>query len=134
MKSYNEFHDGWFEGLWIDGRRAHIYLSTNAKERYTVVAEKVVGLSADGIKTGNIILDVLVRTHEELDEHDVAALPELQMIDPSKSSLPLQSARQQRLSILEINPSYGGSCLVLAHSFELLSRMEWLKRYAALSG
>ena len=98
------------------------------------MAEEVVGLSADGIKTGNIILDMLIRTHEELNERDVAALPELQMIDPTKANLPLQQAHRQRLMILEINPSYGGSCLVLAKSFELLSRTEWLKRYAALSG
>ncbi len=133
MKTYNEFHDGWFEGLWIDGRRAHIYLSSAAQEHFTIVAEEVVGLSADDIKTGNVIFDVLIRTHEELNEDDVAALPELQMIDLSKANLPLQRARQQRLMMLEINPSYGASCLVLARSFELLTRKQWLERYLAVS-
>jgi len=129
MKTYSEFHDGWFEGVWIDGQRVHVYLSTIDKERFTIVAEGVVGLGADGLKTGNIIFDVSIRTHEELNERDVAALPELQVIDPAKVNVPLGKAHQQKLMILEINPSYGGSCLVLARSFELLSRKEWLEGY-----
>jgi hypothetical protein len=79
MRDHHQFHDGWFEGLWIDGKRVHVYLSTIDKTRFTFVAEDVVALSADDIKTGNIILDVSTRTHEELHEDDVAALPELQM-------------------------------------------------------
>ena len=90
-------------------------------------------MGADGLKTGNIIFDVSIRTHEELNERDVAALPDLQMIDPAKVNVPLGKAHQQKLMILEINPSYGGSCLVLARSFELLSRKEWLERYAPVS-
>jgi len=129
MKTYHEFHDGWFEGLWIDGPRAHVYLSTIEKERFTIVAEGVVGLSVDDIKTGNIILEVLTRTHEELSEHDVATLRELQMIDKSKENIPLERAHQQKLMILEINPSYGGSCLILARSFDLIRRREWLERF-----
>ena len=45
-------------------------------------------MGADGLKTGNIIFDVSIRTHEELNERDVAALPDLQMIDPAKVNVP----------------------------------------------
>jgi hypothetical protein len=133
MRNYHEFHDGWFEGLWIDGPRTHVYLSTIAKERFTIVAEDVVALSADDIKTGNIIFEVLTRTHEELNEDDIAILPELQMIDASQKNIPLERAHQQKLMILEINPSYGGSCLILARSFDLMDRSEWLERYLPAS-
>jgi hypothetical protein len=133
MKNYHEFHDGWFEGLWIDGKRVHVYLSTVNKKAFTMVAQAVAGLSVDGLKTGNIILDVLVKTHEELNDHDVATLPELQMIDTTKPNLALQKVHEQKLSVMEINPSYGGSCLILAQSFALFERTEWFQRYAVVS-
>jgi hypothetical protein len=128
MKTYHEFHDGSLEGLWIDDKRVHLFLSTTDKERFTMVGEGLAGLSLDGLKTANIILDVVTKAHDEWIEHDVAVLPELQMIDRSKANVPLARARQQKLVVLEINPSYGGSCLVLARSFELLGRKEWLDR------
>ncbi len=38
MKNYGQFHDGFFEGLWISGKEiVHVFLSTSKKERATVV-------------------------------------------------------------------------------------------------
>jgi|CZKH01.1.fsa_nt_gi hypothetical protein len=129
MKTYHEFHDGLFEGLWIDDKRVHVFLSTTDRERSTMVAEGVVGLDVDDLKKGNIIFDVVTKTHEEWNEQDVAELPEMQMIDSSKANVPLARARQQKLMVLEINPSYGGSCVILAQSFDLHNRKDWLERY-----
>ncbi|MFZ0295052.1 MAG: hypothetical protein WAL52_15695 [Candidatus Sulfotelmatobacter sp.] len=128
MKTYGEFHDGFFEGLWIDGKRVHVFLATTEMKRLTIVAEGVAGPNVEGFQKGNIILDVVAKTHEEWREQDLAALPELRTIDSSKPNVPLARARQQELMVLEINPSYGGSCLILAKSFNLLSRQEWLER------
>ena len=94
-----------------------------------MVAEGLAGLYVDDLKTGNIIFEVVTKANDEWSEDDVAALPELQMIDKSKTSVRLVRAREQKLSLLEINPSYGGSCLVLAQSFDLLTRKEWLERH-----
>jgi hypothetical protein len=128
MKTYHEFHDGLFEGLWIDDKRVHLFLRTTDKKPFTMVADGLTGLNVDGFKTGNIIFDVITKTHEEWTEDDVADLPELHMRDSSKANVPLERARQQKLMFLEIAPSYGGSCLILAQSFDLLSRSDWLER------
>jgi hypothetical protein len=129
MKTYHEFHDGFFEGLWIDDQRVHIFLSTLEKERFTMVAEGVAGLTVEGLRRGNIIFDVATKTHEEWSEYDVATIPELQMIDSSRANVRLARARQQELTLLEINPSYGGSCLILAQSLDLLGRKAWSERH-----
>ncbi|MGB8988241.1 MAG: hypothetical protein WCC37_16685 [Candidatus Sulfotelmatobacter sp.] len=128
MKTYREFHDGFFEGLWIDGKRVHVFLATTDMERFTIVADGVAGLNVEGLQKGNIILDIVAKTHGEWSDQDVATLPELRMIDSSKPNVPLARARQHELMVLEINPSYGGSCLMLAKSFNLLCRKEWLER------
>lgn len=128
MQAYHEFHDGLFEGLWIDDTRVHVFLTTLEKERFTMVARGLVGLSVDGLKKGNIILGVTTKTHEEWSDQDVALLPELQAIDSSKPNTALARAREQKLKVLEINPSYGGSCVIVAQSFDLLSRREWLEK------
>lgn len=133
MKTYNEFHDGWFEGVWIEPERAHVFLKTIEKDPFVIVGEGVVALEANDLKRGNIIFDVSIKTHEELTSGDVDTLPELKMIDTSKADVALERTRQRKLMLLEVNPSYGGSCVVLARSFELLNRKEWLERYPATS-
>lgn len=133
MKTYNEFHDGWFEGVWIEPERAHVFLKTIEKDPLVIVGEGVVALEANDLKRGNIIFDVSIKTHEELTSGDVDTLPELKMIDTSKADVALERTRQRKLMLLEVNPSYGGSCVVLARSFELLNRKEWLERYPATS-
>jgi hypothetical protein len=78
MKDYGKFHDGWFEGLWIDSKTAHVFLATQGRERLVFVAEGVVELSADGVKSGNIIFEVLTRGPEEVLLRDIQALHKLQ--------------------------------------------------------
>lgn len=133
MKTYNEFHDGWFEGVWIEPERAHVFLKTIEKDPFVIVGEGVVALEANDLKRGNIIFDVSIKTHEELTSGDVDTFPELKMIDTSKADVALERTRQRKLMLLEVNPSYGGSCVVLARSFELLNPKEWLERYPATS-
>jgi hypothetical protein len=108
MKTYHEFHDGLLEGLWIDDKRVHVFLATtdkDDKERFTMIAEGLAGLNLDGLQKGNIIFDVVAKTYEEWNEHDVTVLPELQMIGSSKTNVSFARAREQKLMVLEINPS-----------------------------
>ncbi|HEX5233964.1 MAG TPA: hypothetical protein VFW25_01400 [Silvibacterium sp.] len=49
MKNFGEFHDGSFEGLWLDGKTAHVFLATEGREQFTVVAEGVAALAIDGV-------------------------------------------------------------------------------------
>jgi hypothetical protein len=131
MKDYNQFHDGYLEGLWIDGTTVHVYLCTLEKQGFTAVAQGVVALAATGFRAGNLIFEVLLHSPEEVALCDIAEVYNL----PNGSAGELQTkrelekARQEGLTLLEINPSYGASCLILAHSVELLGRNEWLSRY-----
>lgn len=131
MKNYGEFHDGAFEGLWIDGKTAHVFLATEGRERFVFIAEGVIALAVDGFKGGNIIFEALERGPEEVSYQDIQALYALQdgPSGEAQGANLMAKARLQGSRILEINPSYGASCLILAGSLELLSREAWLERY-----
>lgn len=137
MRNYHEFHDGFLDGIWFDGERVHVCLSTLKKAPFTLVAGGVAALSSGGFRKGNLIFEVLVKTQEEITLSDVATIYELREGDAGRDQGDklLKNAHDQKLEILEINPSYGASCLILAESFDLLTRKEWLERYlATLSG
>jgi len=131
MKTYSQFHDGDLEGLWIDGTTVHVYLRTLEKERFTAVAEGVVALGASGFRAGNLIFEVVTRDRDEIDFRDIAELYDLRD-GPAGEGQGMQllgKARQEGLTLLAIDPSYGATCLVLARSVDLLDRNEWLARY-----
>ncbi|HWZ43513.1 MAG TPA: hypothetical protein VNW97_08540 [Candidatus Saccharimonadales bacterium] len=123
MKNHDQFHDGVLEGLWIDGTIVHVFLSTLKKERFTAVAEGVVALAANGFRAGNIIFEVLTRGHEEIVSSDIAELYDLQdgPQGENQGMKLLEKAQHEGLTLLEINPSYGGTCLVLAHSINFFA-------------
>lgn len=129
MKNYGEFHDGWFEGLWINGETVHMFLSTEGRKRFVIVAEGVDALSVDGIRAGNIILDVSMRDSEEVLPSDIQILYQLPAshIGETQGADLLQKARLGEGTLLEINPSYGASCLVLARSIGLFCHEDWLE-------
>ena len=131
MKNNGEFHDGSFEGLWIDGKTAHVFLATEGRERFTVVAEGVAALAVEGVMAGNILFEVLERGSEEVLSQDIHTLYALQEgpAGETQGAKLLEKARLQGWKILEVNPSYGASCLVLAGSFDVLRREDWLRRY-----
>lgn len=123
MRNYGQFHDGFFEGLRTPEKGiVHVYLSTSERVRTTVVLTGVVMLKVTGFREGNIIFDVLTRDHKEITFQDVAELYELQ---PSHEPAAwekqlLEKAQQQSFQIFAINPSYGGSCLILAQAVEFM--------------
>jgi len=131
MKKYAQFHDGFFEGFRIDGTTVHVYLSTLEKERFTAVADGVVALDANGFRAGNIIFDVVVRDYEEVTSRDIEALFDLGEgpAGEDQRMRQLDNAKREKLSLLEIGPSYGGAFMVLAQSVNLLERTEWPSRY-----
>lgn len=131
MKNYSEFHDGYLEGLWIpENGTVHVFLRTDVEEeQITVVLKGVVMLRAGEFREGNIIVEVLVRDHEEVTLQDIGRLYELapgHRAEDWEHQL-LNRANEERMIILEINPSYGASCLVLAHTVEFMKRKEWIQ-------
>lgn len=125
MKYYDEFHDGDLEGLLIDGSTVQIFLSTIGKEHFVFVARGVVALAASGFRQGNIILGVVVKQKDELMVEDIMGVYELSTKAEEESAPKLLGrARDRNLIILEINPSYGATCLLLCQSLDLLHRKE----------
>ncbi len=129
MKEYAEFHDGSFEGLWIDGKTAHIFLATVERDRFVIVAEDVAELAVEGVRSGNIIFEVFTRDSEEVLPQDIRSLYALQedSVGDTQCANLLEKVRFQGWRILEINPSYGASCLILASSICLFRREDWTK-------
>jgi hypothetical protein len=133
MSSYEQFHDGAFEGFLIEDKTVHVFVSTDQREQFVLIASAVAALTANGILAGNIILDVETRTTEELTLQDIRDVFEYNRPeDDAHAKNAFIKAQQSKLSLLAISPSYGGSCLVLAESLDLISREEWAFRLSAV--
>lgn len=130
MKNYDQFHDGSLDGLLIEGTSVQMFLSTDAKESFVLAVTGVAALAADGFKAGNIIFEVLTKQNAEVTLQDMIDVYELPADDKGheQAQKHLEKAQQRNLIVLEINPSYGATCLVLAESVELLRRQEWADR------
>jgi hypothetical protein len=130
MKNYDQFHDGSLDGFLIDQASVQVFLGSEQKQPFVIAAGGVVAMAADGFKAGNIIFEVLMRPSEELTLQDVAETYGLAagVAGEDQARKLLEKAKEQGLILLEINPSYGGHCLILAKSFELLHRHEWAER------
>ena len=128
MIDSGEFHDGSFDGLWIDGKTVHLFLSSVDKQRFVVVAHSVAALSAGGIKAGNIVFEVSTRPCNELSADDIAEMYHLKEGEPGKEQALqlIEKARQQKLVLLEVCPSYGGRCVLLARSLSFSPWEDWM--------
>ncbi len=123
----SEFHDGFLKGFLIDQKTIYVFLSTEAADDFVITARDVVAMVADGFKAGNVIFEVLIKANDEITPADVAEtyglLAESSAEAQTKSLL--EKSREHDLKLLEINPSYGGRCLILARSIDLVPRAEW---------
>lgn len=126
MKNYDQFHDGWLDGLLIDQKSVQVFLSTEDRHPFVVVASGVIALAADGFKAGNIVFEVVTRQKEELVLQDITRAYGLAegATDLDQAQKLLDKALEQNLIVLEINPSYGATCIILAASVNLLHRRE----------
>jgi hypothetical protein len=127
VKKYDQFHDGFLDGLLIEDRTVRVFLSTDDKQAFILEASGVFSLKADGFRQGNIIYDVLIRDREEVTFHDAMNFYEFK--DEANAVRKLEEMHRQNLVVLEINPSYGASCIILAESVELRPRQEPADRY-----
>lgn len=110
--------------MWIDKDKKiiYVYLSTSEGQRSTAVLSGVHTLRADDFRGGNIILDVSTRGPDEIRFADISELFDLQP-DHEQASWERQlltKINDLQLQLLEINPSYGGGCLILAREIEFL--------------
>jgi hypothetical protein len=130
--NYEQFHDGYFEGIWIPGQgAAHVHLATSDRRRSTAVLNGVVMVKVTGFKEGNIILDVDTRSGTEANLDDITALYDLKPNhEPATWELQLlERIKNKLLFLFEISSSYGGECLILAEGVDFLSQEDWVERY-----
>jgi hypothetical protein len=123
MKTFSQFHDGWLDGLLISDSSAHLFLSTEDRKSFVLEVDGVLSLQADGFRAGNIIFDVLVREDDEVNSEDVFHL--YGFTDQEKALAKFESLRKGKLLVVEVNPSYGAACRILAASVNLISRDAW---------
>ena len=127
MKNYDQFHDGSLDGLLIEQTSVQVFLSTDGKEPFVLAVDGVVALTAEGFRAGNIIFEVLTKHGPELTLQDITDVYGLAVTDSRQEQAQkfLENARERGLIVLEINPSYGASCIILAESVNLLRRQDW---------
>jgi len=122
MEKFDQLHDGYLDGLLIQGVTVHVFLSTADRREFVLEVPGVVSLKVDGFRQGNIIFDVLIRKGDDITLHDIVKVFEFK--DEARALRKLEEARRMNLIVLEINPSYGASCIILAESVELLPRLK----------
>jgi hypothetical protein len=127
LEKYFAFHDGSLDGLLVEDKTAHVFVSTMNQERFVIEASGVVALNADNFKQGNIIFEVLTRSANELTlEHIESVHGGFPEVSRSRfAARGLELAVEKDLSLLVIDPSYGATCLVLAATFNLRKRRDW---------
>jgi len=114
------FHDGFFDGFRIRPDKAvHVFLRTSDQAVYTLILSGVRAMKISGVMKGNIILDIVARTAEEMSPADMEELYGLAKNVAQASAL-LVSAREQHLQLLELNPSYGAEGLILFEKWEIV--------------
>jgi hypothetical protein len=120
VKTLNQFHDGFLDGLLIQGTAVRVFLSTEDRQEFVLEVRGVLYLKVDEFREGNIIFDVLERDGDDLTFQDMMDF--FGFKDEARARRELDEARGKNLIVLEINPSYGATCIILAESVELLPR------------
>ncbi len=116
------FHDGYFDGFWIGPNKLiQFFLRTANQQSFVLILEGVQALALSDIKQGNIILDLVFRSTEELTHSDIQELYGVGADTPQAINL-LKAAKEREFQVLEINSSYGAQGLVLFQSWDLSQR------------
>ena len=124
MKVLSEFHDGSVDGVLLDGTNAFLFLSTWNKDRVVMELHDLRSLRMDDFRQGNILFDVRVREGNEITQDDSEHL--FGFSDEAKAAKKLAEVHEEKLVVVEMNPSYGASFLAIAKSFKMMSRQTWL--------
>jgi hypothetical protein len=126
MNNYNsKFHDGFVDGLLIREQQAIIFIRTEGNEAFALVADDVTRMRVDCLLHGNIIFDIVMRQGPELTRGDVDVYGFT--ANPSGEELAagtLERLRMENRVALEINPSYGCECFLIAQAVTLIPRSD----------
>jgi hypothetical protein len=112
------FHDGFIDGLLVNGLDARVFLRTASQEKFTIVLSGVKSLVLDDFRQGNIILSVDWLDPASLHDESVRRLYQV----AQKSSVEerwILDAQTEGLHALEIIPSYGGALAAIFQGREI---------------
>jgi len=123
-----QFHDGFLDGFLIRESSVLVFLSTLEKEPYVIVANEVDRMKADDFREGNIIFDVITKQGDELSVADIESLYGTQAGETGELQARkiLERVTREGRMVLEINPSCGCECRLIAKSVGLLHRADTL--------
>ena len=113
MKSLPDLHDGFFDGVCVSANKGtRLFVRTEAGEGSTIVLSDVEALNITDIRGGNIIFDLVLIAPDKLTVKHMEQAYASQSGAGERSRRLLSNAQEQRLSVLEINSSYGAECTV----------------------
>jgi hypothetical protein len=124
MNIFNsKFHDGFVDGFIIREPQVIVLIRTESNEAFALVADDVTRMHADNLLQGNIIFDIVMRQGHELtisdmDIYGFAASP----TGEKHADDMLERSRRENRVALEINPSYGCECFLIAQTVTLIPR------------
>lgn len=130
MDSFDQFHDGFYNGLLIRESSVDFFVASWTKKRFVLSATDVVALFSADIREGNIIYDVVCCKGVEITPNDIRdayGFSDSPRDDPHVQRA-LGNALGSELSFLRISASYGGTCAVLANTFTLRNEGEWISQ------
>jgi hypothetical protein len=116
------FHDGTFDGMWIGpDKLVQLFLRKADRQSFVLSLVGVERLAFTDIKQGNIILDLVFRSAEEITRVDIAELYGVSGDSPQCETM-MTAATERRLQILAMNPSYGAQGLALFQTLDIAQR------------
>ena len=117
-----DLHDGFFDGLWLsEDKFISVFVRTEKGERSTLVLRDLEALRVSDLKAGNIIFDLVLIDLRDLTPEHIKDVYQLQLEENAQAEKLLKNAKERRLSLLQINPSYGAECNFLFGSAEILA-------------
>jgi hypothetical protein len=130
MSAYNsKFHDGFVDGFLIRKPQVFIFIRTDGNEQFVLVAEDVTRMRVDSLLEGNIIFDIVIRRGEDLNRSDMDIYRFAATSDgEQRANDMLQRLKTENRVALEINPSYGCECFLIAQTVTLIPRSELRNR------
>ncbi len=121
MTGLPNLHDGFFDGLWLSGNKSvRLFVRTVAGERSTIVLTDVEALNINGLRAGNIILELVLIAPDKLTLEDMTQVYDLKPDEAEQARKLLSKAQERSLSALEMNTSYGAEGKVLFRAIDAI--------------
>jgi hypothetical protein len=73
MTGLPNLHDGFFDGLWLSTNKSvRLFVRTVEGERSTIVLTDIEAMNITGLRTGNIIFELVLIAPDKLTSEDMA--------------------------------------------------------------